>query len=52
MFIMYAERISAYQQERILNAMRHWEEKTCIRFQIVPLASLQYGALFVSGADG
>ena len=49
---MYADRISAYQQERILDAMRHWEEKTCIRFQIVPLSSLQSGALFVSGVDG
>ena len=44
--------IVAFEREKILSAMRHWEEKTCIRFQLVPFASLQSGAVFFSGTLG
>ena len=46
------EYVVAFEKEKILNAMRHWEEKTCIRFQLVPYASLQSGAVFFSGTRG
>ena len=35
-----------------MDAMRHWEEYTCVRFQLVPFASVQSGIVFISGEYG
>ena len=42
----------AIENETILDAMRHFEEKTCIRFQLIPYGKLQYGAIFARGTCG
>ena len=44
--------IVAAENETILDAMRHIENKTCIRFQLIPYGSLQSGALFARGTCG
>ena len=36
----------AAEREKILDAMRHWEENTCIRFHPVPTRSMSYGGVY------
>ena len=36
------------ESEKILDAMRHWENKTCIRFHSV--TNMQSGVLFMKGS--
>lgn len=39
----------AAEREKILDAMRHWEENTCIRFHPRLLAHMVSGVLFMRG---
>ena len=36
------------EREKILDAMRHWEENTCIRFH--PIPNMRSGVLFFKGS--